>query len=120
MEFIELEGAYLVIALFVIGVAFFVTTRNFMPKNALKKGLFYTIGILTVFIISHYFFTINRIKNVKESFNNNQNIICENKEIRKVAQTIIINKKLGWNIKDNTFVSPTHYRGFHMARCVVE
>ncbi|MBD3829309.1 MAG: hypothetical protein IE890_02360, partial [Arcobacter sp.] len=51
MEFIELEGAYLVIALFVIGVAFFVTTRNFMPKNALKKGLFYTIGILTVFII---------------------------------------------------------------------
>ncbi len=46
--------------------------------------------------MSHYFFTINRIENVKESFNNNQNIICENKEIRKAAQTITINKKLGW------------------------
>ncbi len=43
--------------------------------------------------MSHYFFTISRIENVKESFNNNQNIICENKEIRKAAQTIIINKK---------------------------
>lgn len=40
MQFLELEGGYLAIGLFILGITIFVTTRSFMPKGEFKKGFF--------------------------------------------------------------------------------
>ena len=120
MQFIELEGGYLVIGLFILAVTVFVTTRSFMPKNSFKKGFFAVFGILSISIFAHYLITVDRMNDVKTAFENGQNVVCESKEIRKVAQSLIISKKLQWELDGDIFVSKQYQRGFHSARCVVE
>lgn len=120
MQFLELEGGYLAIGLFILAVAIFVTTRSFMSKSSFKKGVPIVFGFLVFAILGHYFVTIDRMSNVKTAFENGQNVICENKEIRKVAQSLIISKKLQWELDGDIFVSKQYQRGFHSARCVVE
>ncbi len=120
MSFLELEGGYLAIAIFVLGVTAFVTTRNFMAKNSFKIGMLSVGAFFTLAILLHYFITIQRMNEVKEAFKNGNNVICESRATRKVAQSLTINQKLGWTLEGDVFISNEYERGFHTARCIAE
>lgn len=119
-KFFILEGVYLVLALFVLLITLFVTTRPFMPKGALKKGLLGVASILILFIGGHYTITTDRMDEVKSAFEKDQPIICESRMQRKVAQSVIIQKSNEWSMDGDSFVSPNYDRPFHSARCIVK
>ena len=116
--FFELEIVYIVIGIFFLLVTFFVTTRDFMPKVAFKRGILGVIVIFSIMISAHYFVTTKRIAGVKEIFNNGGTIICENKMRRTISRSVLISKELEWRLEGNYFVSDNFTRDFHTARCV--
>ncbi len=121
MKFLELEAGYLVIGLFIVGVTIFVWTRPFVAGGkAWKKAVVFVLFGMAGFILAHYFVTTNRMENVKTWFKDGKPVICENRAIRKVAQSVIIDPKGGqkWSLEDDIFVSPLHSRPFHTARCL--
>lgn len=116
--FFQLEAGYLGIGLFALLVTIFVTTRPFVAKGAWKKGVaFITISIIG-FIGAHYLVTIDRINDVEAAFKNNKKVICESRMIRKVAQSVTIEKSNNWSLENHIFTSPNYSRGFFSARCI--
>jgi len=116
--FIELEIVYIVIGIFFLVVTAFVTTRDFMPKVAFKRGMIGVLGIFAIMISLHYMVTIKRMNGVKEIFNEGGKVICENKMRRTVSRSVIIAKEYGWKLDGNLFKSPNYERDFHTARCI--
>ncbi len=116
--FFKLEAGYLGIAIFILLITIFVTTRKFMPKSALKKGLLFVSTILSIFIGTHYFITTNRINKVETAFNEGKKVICESKALRKVAQSVIIEKSNDWSLNNHLFSSENYKRDFFTARCI--
>jgi len=116
--FLELEAGYLAIGLFVLIVTIFVSTRPFISKGVWKKSVPIVFFILSGFILAHYFVTTNRITVVETTFNSGGKVICESRMLRKVAQSIIIEKENDWNLKEHMFTSPSMERGFFSARCI--
>ena len=120
-NFFFLEGAYLLLGLFTLLITLFVTTRPFMKKTSVKKGLFWVSLVIAVMIGGHYTVTNNRMSEVRTAFENGETIICENRATRKVAPTVIINKAQEWILEDdNNFVSPNYSRAFFSARCIIK
>jgi len=119
-NFFYLEGAYLIIGLIIILVTIFVSTRPFMPKGSLKKGLMGVGLFLSLMIGLHYSLTTSRMSEVKTAFNEGKKIICESRMQRKVSPTVIISKAQGWELDGDNFVSPEYVRPFFAARCIVE
>jgi hypothetical protein len=120
-NFLQLEGGYLIIGLFALGVATFVGTRPFIGNGqAWKKTIPFVLITMAGFILAHFFVTTSRMADVKERFNNGGAVICESKAVRKVAQSIIIDPKRsqGWILIGDEFHSPKFERGFHSARCL--
>ncbi|WP_457594233.1 hypothetical protein [Hydrogenimonas sp.] len=118
-NFFYLEGGYLILGFIVLLVTLFVTTRPFMGKGAVKKG-FGAVGLVLALLIGgHYWVTTKRMAEVKEAFERGEKIICENRLIRKGAQSIILSKKLGWKLNGEYFVSEAYSRPFFTARCIV-
>jgi hypothetical protein len=66
--FFELEIVYLVIGAFILSVTAIVTTREFMPKVAFKRGMIGVLSIFAIMISLHYMVTIKRMNGVKEIF----------------------------------------------------
>ena len=118
-EFFVLEGAYLILAFFILLITIFVTTRPFMGKSAPKIGIISVSLILAFFIGMHYYITTNRIKSVKDAFLNGEKVICESRANTKAAQSIIIKKEFGWSLKGDYFTSPNYERDFHLSRCII-
>jgi len=118
--FIKLEAGYLTIAIFVLAITAFVTTREFMPKGSFKRGIGITISALILLIALHFKVTIDRIESVTEAFNRGDAILCENRLYRKGSQSVEIIKSRDWSLEDNIFSSPNFERGFFIARCVVK
>ena len=116
--FIKLEAGYLAIALFILLIALFVTTRSYMPKGAYKKGVALVFGVMTTFISLHYYVTTDRMYGVEKAYNNGEKVICESRAIRKVAQSVTIEKSNEWTLKDHKFSSPNYSREFFTARCI--
>ena len=119
-EFFILEGAYIVIAIFILLITIFVTTRPFMSKNSLKIGVLSVFSISFILILLHFTVTKNRMEDVKKAFNNNKSVLCENRIYTKAAQFIEIRKSNDWAIKNDSFISPNYTRKFHLARCIVK
>ena len=117
-RFFELEIPYLAIMLFFLAVTAFVTTRDFMPKVAFKRGMIGMFSLFAIMIGLHFYVTSARIEGVKKIFNKGETIICENKMRRTISQSVLISKKLGWRIEGDSFKNPDFERDFHMARCV--
>ncbi len=117
-RFFELEIPYLVIMLFFLAVTAFVTTRDFMPKVAFKRGMIGVLSIFAIMIGLHFYVTNSRMEGVKKIFNKGETIICENKMRRTISQSVLISKKLGWRIEGDYFKNPDFERDFHLARCV--
>ena len=116
--FFELEIVYIVIGVFFLAVTTFVTTRDFMPKAAFKRGMISVGMIFTTMITIHYFVTTARMEGVKEIFNEGGTIICENKMHRTISQSVLISKKLEWKLKGDLFISDNAFRDFHTSRCI--
>ena len=70
--FLELEVVYLVIGAFLLSVTAFVTTRDFMPKVAFKRGMLMVGGFVAILISIHYSMTTTRMEGVKKLFRGNQ------------------------------------------------
>ncbi len=119
-NFLFLEGAYLILGGIILLVTLFVSTRPFMSKGAWKKGLFWVTVVLAVMIGAHYSITMNRMAEVKSAFEKGQEIICESRMQRKVAQTVTIQKSNDWSLENDNFVSPNYSRPFFVARCIVK
>ena len=120
-KFFILEGGYLLIGFFILGIALFVSTRPFMSKGAYKKGLMVTALVVAVFIGGHYSITTSRMNEVRSAFEQDRQIICESRMLRKAAQTVTVQKSKNWSLGDNDrFTSPNFARPFHSARCIVK
>ncbi len=119
-NFFYLEGAYLILGGIILLVTVFVATRPFMSEGALKKGLLWVTTVLTVMIGAHYAMTVSRMNAVKEAFENDKPVICESRMLRKVAQTVTVQKSKEWFLEGDNFVSPNYSRPYFTARCIVE
>jgi len=120
-NFLELEGGYLGIGIFILLIAYFVGTRPFVGNGkAWKKSVPFAFIVVSGFIFAHYFITTSRMEDVKQRFNNGDPVICESRAIRKVAQSVIIDPKKpqGWILVGDVFQSPQYERKFHSARCL--
>jgi len=119
-NFLYLEGAYLILGGFALLITLFVSTRPFMAKGAVKKGLLWVSLVVAVMVGTHYMLTSNRMAEVAIAFEKDLPIICESRATRKVAQTVIVQKSNEWTLEDNNFVSPNYSRPFFIARCIVK
>lgn len=116
--FFKLEAGYLAIALFALAITLIVTTRSFVPKGLWKKAIPLMTMLLAIFIGTHYFVTSQRINEVENAFNNNEKVICENRAIRKVSQSVTIEKSNEWTLENHMLSSPNYSRDFFTARCI--
>jgi hypothetical protein len=119
-NFFYLEGAYLILGAFTLLITLFVTTRPFMAKGAVKKGLMWVSLVIAVMVGAHYMITSNRMTEVATAFHEDKVIICESRATRKVAQTVLIQKSNEWSLKDDNFISANYNRPFFIARCIVK
>jgi len=119
-NFFYLEGAYLILGGVILLITLFVTTRPFMSKGAVKRGVFWVTIVLAIFIGAHYKITTDRMAEVREAFESGKTIICESRMQRKVAQSVNIQKSNDWILENNNFVSPNYSRPFFIARCIVK
>ncbi len=116
--FFELEAVYLVIGIFILTVTAIVTTRDFVPKVAFKRGMTAVGSFLAIMIAIHYSMTTTRMAGVKELFNAGETIICENKMRRTMGRSVLLSNELGWSIIGDKFVNPAYERDFHTSRCI--
>ncbi len=116
--FFELEAVYLVIGTFIMVITAIVTTRDFVPKVAFKRGMLGVGGFLAFMIAFHYNMTVSRMEGVKEIFNEGDTIICENKMRRTISRSVLLSKKLGWRLDGDKFKNDGYERDFHTSRCI--
>lgn len=116
--FFELEVVYLVIGAFILTITAVVTTRDFMPKVAFKRGMLGVGGILFLMIAFHYNMTTSRMDGVKEIFNEGKTIICENKMRRTISRSVLLSQELGWRLDGDKFKNDDYERDFHTSRCI--
>ena len=109
--FLELEAGYLAIAIFILAV-------TIVAKGAWKKSIPIVFLIMGIFITAHYYMTVSRIYEVENTFNNNGKIVCENRAVRKVSQSVTIEKSNEWTLENHMLSSPNYSREFFTARCI--
>jgi hypothetical protein len=74
--FLELEIVYIVIGIFILSVTAVVTSRDFVPAGAFKKGMSFVGTFVAIMIILHYNVTTTRMSNVEAMFEEGNTIIC--------------------------------------------
>lgn len=116
--FLELEVVYIIIGIFILSVTAFVTTRDFMPKGAFKKGMISVGAVVSLMVAFHYSITVKRMNGVEELFNAGETIICENKMRRTISKSVLLSQSMGWKLEDHLFKHDDYERDFHTARCV--
>ena len=116
--FLKLEAGYLAIAIFILVVTIIVTTRKFIPAGVWKKALLIMTIIMGIFIGLHYIVTMDRINEVETACNNHEKVICENRAVRKVSQSVTIEKSNEWTLENHMLSSPNYSRDFFTARCI--
>lgn len=116
--FFKLEIGYIGIALFVLLITLIVTTRPFIAKGVWKKALAVIAIMMSIFIGAHYMVTTSRISGVENTFNSGGKVVCESRAIRKVAQSVTIEKSNNWSLNNHMFSSPNYERDFFTARCI--
>jgi hypothetical protein len=116
--FLELEIVYIIIGIFILSITAVVTTRDFMPKGAFKKGMLAVGIVVSVMIGFHYTLTTKRMDGVEKIFNSGETVICENKMRRTVSRSVLLSQELGWKLEDHMFKHHDYERDFHSSRCV--
>ena len=119
-KFLELEAGYLFIAFVILAVTLFVSTRPFFAKGSFKKAMI-SVSLFLAFAIGfHFKITTDRMGGVKSAFNDGKTIICESRDVRKVAQSVDVNINNEWLLEGDVFSSPNYNRVFHSARCLIK
>ena len=118
--FFELEAGNLTIALFFLAIAIIVATRPFVEAKVKRFILLTVVAVFTILIAGHYIVTTGRIAEVREAFDAGRDVECESRLNRKAAQSVVVNKKLGWRLEGELFTHPRYTRPFHAARCIVK
>ncbi|MDP2893599.1 MAG: hypothetical protein Q8N78_04455 [Sulfurimonas sp.] len=116
--FLELEIVYIIIGIFILSITAVVTTRDFMPKGAFKKGMLGVGIVVSIMVGFHYTLTTKRMDGVEKIFNSGETVICENKMRRTVARSVLLSQELGWKLEDHMFKHHDYERDFHSSRCV--
>ncbi|MBU3014120.1 hypothetical protein KO488_05075 [Poseidonibacter lekithochrous] len=116
--FFKLEAGYLGIGLFALVITLIVTSRSFMSKGSVKRGLIFMGPAIAIFIGMHFYVTSDRMNNVENAFKQGDKVICESRMIRKVAQSVTIEKSNEWTLENHMFSSPNYSRKFFSARCI--
>jgi len=116
--FLELEIVYIVIGAFILSITAFVTSRDFVPAGAFKKGMSLVGAFVIIMIAFHYNMTTSRMVNVEQMFENGDTIICENKMRRTISKSVLLSKEMGWIMEDHLFKHVDYERDFHTSRCV--
>lgn len=116
--FLELEIVYIVIGIFILSITAIVTTRDFVPKGAFKKGMSIVGLFVAIMIGAHYSATTSRMAEVEELFHKGETIICENKMRRTVSRSVLLSQELGWRVEDHLFKNDDYERDFHTSRCI--
>jgi len=116
--FLELEIVYIVIGAFILSITAFVTSRDFVPAGAFKKGMLFVGGFVAIMITFHYIMTTSRMDNVEKMFENGDTIICENKMRRTISKSVLLSKEMGWTMQNHLFKHIDYERDFHTSRCV--
>ena len=116
--FLELEIVYIIIGIFILSITAVVTTRDFMPKGAFKKGMLGVGIVVSVMIGFHYTLTTKRMDGVEKIFNSGETVICENKMRRTVSRSVLLSQELAWKLEDHMFKHHDYERDFHSSRCV--
>ncbi|PHS59205.1 MAG: hypothetical protein COB17_01395 [Sulfurimonas sp.] len=116
--FLELEIAYIVIGVFILSITAFVTSRDFVPRGAFKKGMSVVGAFVIIMIAFHYNMTTSRMINVEKMFNKGDTIICENKMRRTISKSVLLSKEMGWTMDNHLFKHVDYERDFHTSRCV--
>lgn len=116
--FLELEIVYIIIGIFILGITLFVTTRDFMPEVAFRRGMSSVFMLVVAMITVHYNLTTTRMEGVQEIFDAGETVICENKMRRHVSRSQLITKDMGWILEDDKFKNDDYERDFHTSRCI--
>jgi len=115
--FFELEVLYIIIAIFILSLTAFVTTRDSISKVIFNRSMLGISAFLIFMITFHYNITVNKMRHIKDIFNQGERIICENKIHRISSQSLILSKKLGWSIDGDRFINDKYDRDFHTSEC---
>jgi len=118
-QFFELEAAYLVIGAVVLLITLFVSTRPFMSPTAPRNGLLGVLLVIVLMIGGHYYMTTSRMADARAAFAQDKQLLCESRMLRKVAQSVVVQRSKGWELRGDLLVSPLYVRPFHVARCIV-
>ncbi len=117
-DFFREEAVYIFISLFILGIAIFVTTRPFMPKKS-KIAIPVTFVILSAALLIHYKIRTENMKEVTQAFKNGKTILCMDKT-NKISNQVVISKKAGWILKEETFFHKDFPRGYNIRQCIPE
>ncbi len=115
-DFFREEAVYIFIALFILGVVIFISTRPFVSMRP-KVAVTVTFLVLLAGLIAHYNYRLHHIKEVKEAFYAGKNIICVDKTSKLGG--IVVHKGF-WSLKGDEFVNPQINRGYNIRQCIVE
>jgi hypothetical protein len=116
--FFKLEAGYLGIAIFILVITIIVSTRSFVAVGSWRKAVPLMFVIMGIFIGMHFYVTTSRIYEVENTFNAGGKVICENRAIRKVSQSVTIEKSNDWTLENHMLSSPNYTREFFTARCI--
>ncbi|MFA6760486.1 MAG: hypothetical protein WCR69_05510 [Sulfuricurvum sp.] len=118
IHFLELEAVYIAMYVFALVITLVVTSRDFMPKGAMKKGVLGITAAGVTLIGAHYLNTTSRMAGVEKQFEIGETVICENKMHRTVSRSVLVSKHTGWILEDHLFKNENYERDFHTSRCV--
>ncbi len=117
-NFLQSESPYLVIALFIMSVFFFIATRPFMSPLFMRRGAPILIIFLSFGIGLHYINGENRAKEVREGFEKGSLILCSERRSKVGDRNIEVLKGELWRLEGDFFVN-TDGNKFGIRQCLV-
>ena len=119
LEFFTFELPYFIIGFIFIIFAIIITKYGHLPKSAFNIGVPIFALIIFLLIVIHYKITTSRIIEVKNGFETNQVIICENRSDKSTSKVLAI-KKGPWRLDGDYFIHDEIKGRFHASRCLVD
>ena len=115
-NFFKEEFIFILVALFILGITIFVTTRPFVAKGA-RKAIPVVAVLLAIALVAHYYFRQNLMQEVRQGFSEGKTILCMDKT-NKIGYVVIHQGE--WQLRGDEFVHPEFPRSYNIRNCIVE
>lgn len=115
--FLQLEGPYIGIALFIMAVFFFIATRPFMSPLFMRRGLPFMVAFLSLAIGLHYVVTENRVAEVRAQYEKGFVIHCSERRSKTGDRSIEVAKGEIWRLDGDFFINGAGNK-FSVRQCV--